>query len=304
MHLLTPMPDRSPPPVRVRDVELRFGERTYVMGIVNVTPDSFSGDGLLGRDLPPIHAAVAQAARMVEEGADIIDVGGESTRPGHDQVSAADELERVVAVIGALRIRLSGVPISIDTSKPDVASAALEAGADIVNDVSATTAGAALASVAAAHGAPYILMHSRERAAYSDVTREVVEDLRLALQRAEGLGCDPAALIVDPGIGFGKTAQQNLELLRDLATLRTLGRAVLLGTSRKSTIGNILGTSVEDRLEGTLATTALGIGAGVDIVRVHDVAANLRAARMSDAIIRGNWRDADDAPDITSGPQG
>jgi dihydropteroate synthase len=277
-----------PEPIRVRDLELRFGERTYVMGIVNMTPDSFSGDGLLA-GTTPIEAAVAQAQRMAGEGADIIDVGGESTRPGHEPVSLDDELARVVAVVRGIRERLPGMPVSVDTSKLQVAAAALEAGADIINDVAGVTAGAALAPVAAAHGAPYIVMHSRTRPVYEDVVAETIADLREALAAAEAQGCRPESLIVDPGIGFGKTAEQNLALLANLAAFGSLDRSVLLGTSRKSTIGKVLDTPPDERLEGTLATTALGIAAGVDIVRVHDVAANVRAARMSDAIIRGGW---------------
>ena len=238
-----------------------------------------------------VEAAVAQALRMVAEGADIIDVGGESTRPGHATVSEADELARVSRVVRAIRERAPHVPISIDTSKATVAQAALAAGADIVNDVTAVTAGAALAHVAAAHGAPYILMHSRAAPIYGDVVREVVEDLRAALGRAERAGCERARLIVDPGIGFGKTAEQNLDLLGGLSALRELGCPVLLGASRKSTIGKVLDLPVAERLEGTLATTALGIAALVDIVRVHDVTPNVRVARMSDAIIRGGWHE-------------
>ena len=277
-----------PEPIRLRDLELRFGERTYVMGIVNMTPDSFSGDGLLASG-SPIDAAVDQAVRMVGEGADIIDVGGESTRPGHEPVSPRAELERTVAVVRGIRERLPAVPVSIDTSKPPVAQAALDAGADIVNDVAAVTGGAALAPVAAAHGAPYIVMHSRPEPVYEDVVAEVLEDLREGLASAEDQGCRPESLIVDPGIGFGKTAEQNLALLGNLSALASLGRAVLLGTSRKSTIGKVLELPPDQRLEGTLATTAIGIAAGVDLVRVHDVAANARTARMSDAIIRGGW---------------
>jgi dihydropteroate synthase len=293
-----------PAPLRIRGCDLRFGSRTYVMGIINVTPDSFSGDGLLSHDgaaaaalagdvsaEAAVEAAVAQAMRMVGEGADIIDVGGESTRPGHDPVSEPEELARVRRVVGALRARWPDLPISIDTSKIRVAEAALGAGADIINDVTAVVAGAALAGVAAAHGAPYILMHSRPVPVYDDVVREVVEDLRAALGQAERAGCDRSRLIVDPGIGFGKTAEQNLRLLGGLSALHELGCPVLLGTSRKSTIGKVLDLPVAERLEGTLATTALGIAALVDIVRVHDVAANVRAARMSDAIIRGGWHD-------------
>jgi dihydropteroate synthase len=274
--------------MHLRDLELAFGVRTYIMGIVNVTPDSFSGDGLLAGS-SPVDAAVAQAVRMVEEGADILDVGGESTRPGHVPVSASDEMERVTDVISSIRSGLPGVPISIDTSKADVAAAALEAGADMVNDVAGVTAKAALAPVAAAHDVPYIVMHSRAYPEYRDVMAEVVSDLGQTLEAAEARGCRPESLIVDPGIGFGKTAAQNLAVLADLDRLQSLGRPVLLGTSRKSTIGKVLDLPVEERLEGTLATTALGIAAGTDIVRVHDVAANVRAARMSDAIIRGGW---------------
>ncbi len=285
------MPERTPPaPLRLRDLELHFGTRTYIMGIVNVTPDSFSGDGLLGA-ASMVDAAVARAARMVSEGADIIDIGGESTRPGHAPVSAAEEQRRVVDAVSAIRAGLPGVPISIDTSKPEVAAAALDAGADMVNDVGGVTAAAALAPVAAAHAAPYVVMHSRAQPTYRDVVAEVITDLERALAQAEAAGCAAGMLLVDPGIGFGKSSQQNLTLLAGLAGLRVLGRPILLGTSRKSTIGKVLDLPVHERLEGTLATTALGIAAGVDIVRVHDVAANVRAARMSDAIIRGSWHE-------------
>jgi dihydropteroate synthase len=290
------MPEPTPPaPLRVRGHEFHFGTRTYIMGIVNVTPDSFSGDGLLAA-ASPLDAAVAQAERMVAEGADIIDVGGESTRPGHDPVSDVEERRRVVATVRGIRARLPEVPISIDTRQHAVAAAALEAGADMVNDVGGVTAAAALASVAAAHGAPYIVMHSRAQPIYHDVVSEVIADLQRALGQAEAAGCTRDMLIADPGIGFGKTAEQNLDLLGGLAALRVLGRPILLGTSRKSTIGRVLDLPVEERLEGTLATTALGIAAGVDIVRVHDVAANVRVARMSDAIIRGPWRERASQP--------
>lgn len=286
-----------PEPLHIRGSELRFGARTYVMAILNLTPDSFSGDGLLRERLEAgeqlVARAVDRAQRMVAEGADIIDVGGESTRPGHESVSEEEERERVVRAVEAIRDRLPDVPLSIDTSKPGVAEAALGAGADILNDVAAVTGSAALATVAATHGAPYILMHGRGRPDYQDVVHEVVDDLRLALSRAEAAGCDRRRLIIDPGFGFGKTAAQNLQLLAGLRALRELGRPVLLGASRKSTIGRVLDLPVEDRLEGTLATTALAISALVDIVRVHDVAANVRVARMSDAVVRGGWHDAD-----------
>lgn len=278
----------------IRGRRLPLGQRTLVMGILNVTPDSFSGDGLARTGGPDVvEAAVGRAVRMAREGADIIDVGGESTRPGHRPVGIEDELGRVVDVIAAIRRALPAIAISVDTSKPAVASAALEAGAGMLNDVAAVTHGAALAPVAARHGVPYVVMHAFAAPTAGDVVVEVIDGLRGALAAAEAAGCDPASLVVDPGIGFGTTAEQNLELLRRLADLRGLGRPILLGASRKSTIGRVLGLPADDRLEGTLATTALGVAAGVDIVRVHDVAANVRVARMADAIVRGGWHDAD-----------
>lgn len=286
-----------PSPITLRGGELRFGLRTFVMGIINVTPDSFSGDGLLATPEAPtagaVEQAVEQAVAMVSAGADVLDVGGESTRPGSDPVAAADELQRIGTVVAAIRARLPNVPISVDTTKADVARAALDDGADIINDVSAVTHRAPLAPLAAERGVPYILMHNRTRPDYSDVVAEVVDDLDGTVAAAVAAGCDRSTLLVDPGIGFGKTAEQNLRLLRDLAALRSLGQPILLGTSRKSTIGKVLGSPADQRLEGTLATTALGIAAGADMVRVHDVAANVRVVRMSDAIIRGGWHDTE-----------
>jgi dihydropteroate synthase len=266
-----------------------WGTRTFVMGIVNVTPDSFSGDGLLAAGAADAVApAVEQARRMVEDGADMLDVGGESTRPGHEEVTADEERARVIPVVSAIRAALPDVPLSIDTTKAGVAEAALDAGADLINDIWGVGPDDALARVAAARKVPYVVMHNRAEPLYEDVVREVVSDLERALDRAAGLGLPFELLIVDPGIGFGKTAEQNLAVLRDLDALRALGRPILLGTSRKSTIGKVLGgVPAEQRLEGTLATTALGIGRGADIVRVHDVAANVRAARVADAIVRG-----------------
>jgi dihydropteroate synthase len=266
------------------------------MGILNVTPDSFSGDGLLHDGADPIEAAVAAARAMVADGADILDVGGESTRPGHAPVDAAEERRRVVPVVAAVRGALPGTPISIDTTKPAVAEAALAAGADLLNDVWGVSEDDALVRIAAAARAPLVIMHNRVVPRYGDLVAEVVGDLRAALDRAVRLGIPVENLIVDPGFGFGKAPGHNLAILRDLAALRALGRPILLGTSRKSTIGRVLDLPVEERLEGTLATTALGIAAGADIVRVHDVRANVRAARMSDAIIRGTWREGTPAP--------
>jgi len=279
-------------PTRIGPRLFDWGTRTFVMGIVNVTPDSFSGDGLLVAGPDPVAAAVDQARRMVDEGADMLDVGGESSRPGHDAVTADDERARVVPVVSAIRSALPDVPLSIDTTKPAVAEAALDAGADLINDIWAAGPDDSLARLAAARSVPYVVMHNRAEPHYEDVVREVVADLERALDRAAGLGLPFELLIVDPGIGFGKTAEQNLAVLRDLDALRGLGRPILLGTSRKSTIGKVLGgVPADQRLEGTLATTALGVANGADIVRVHDVAANVRAARVADAIVRGHWRE-------------
>lgn len=278
-----------PVPLTIGSTSFAWGERTFVMGILNVTPDSFSGDGLGGGDAL-VARAVDQGRRMVAEGADLLDVGGESTRPGHEPVDADAEARRVVPVVAALRAALPSVPLSIDTSKVDVAEAALDAGADLLNDVRATRSQPGLAELAAARGVPLILMHGRDVPGYDDVVAEVVAELRSAIEGAVARGVPETSLIVDPGIGFGKSADDNVRLLRELPALRELGRPILLGTSRKSTLGRILDLPPADRVEATLATTALGIAAGVDLVRVHDVRANVRAARVSDAIVRGRWR--------------
>ncbi|HSS34651.1 MAG TPA: dihydropteroate synthase [Patescibacteria group bacterium] len=273
---------------RIGSRTFRWGERTFVMGIVNVTPDSFSGDGLVGVGGPgaAIDRAVSQAVRMVAEGADLLDVGGESTRPGHAPVAEAEELERVIPVVAAIHAALPEVPISVDTTKPAVAAAALDAGATLLNDIWAVGAADDLPRLAAERGSPMIVMHNRAEPTYTDLVPEIVADLDRAIERAVRLGCPRESLIVDPGFGFGKTPDHNLRLLRDLRELRVLGRPILLGTSRKSTLGRVLDLPPEERLEATLATTALGIAAGVDVVRVHDVQANVRAARLTDAIVR------------------
>jgi dihydropteroate synthase len=264
------------------------------MGIVNVTPDSFSGDGLLtqadgtaapGRSV--VEAAVTLARRMVAEGADLLDIGGESSRPGHEPVPAAEERSRVVPVVAALHDALPDVPLSIDTSKAEVAAAALDAGAHMINDVWGVAAESGLLALAAERGAPIVLMHNRAEARYGNVLAEVIADLEAALERAEAAGVARKSIVLDPGIGFGKTPEQNLALLHELASLQVLRRPILLGTSRKSTIGRVLDLPAGERLEGTLATTALGVAAGVDIVRVHDVEANVRTTRMADAVMRG-----------------
>jgi len=280
------------PPTRIGPRTFEWGSRTYVMGVVNVTPDSFSGDGLLasavGRGGAAVEVAVIQARRMIEEGADILDVGGESTRPGHEPVSVAEETARVVPVIAAIHAALPRIPVSVDTSKAEVAAAALDAGAVLLNDVWGVGRDDAMARLAGERQVPLIVMHNRDVAEYADFVAELLANLRAAVDRAQKAGVPRQNLIVDPGFGFGKTPVHNLEVMRHLSELRDLGFPVLLGTSRKSTLGRVLGgVPPEDRLEATLATTALGIAGGVDIIRVHDVLANVRAARMSDAIVRG-----------------
>jgi len=273
---------------RIGPAEFTWGSRTYVMGILNVTPDSFSGDGLLAAG-DPLDAAVSTAIRMVDEGADLLDIGGESTRPGHAPVDEAQESARVVPVIAAVRAALPSTPISVDTTKAAVAEAALDAGADLINDVWGVGPGEAMARLAASRRVPYVVMHNRARPIYADLIGEIVADLRAAVDRAIRLGVAPEAIVVDPGFGFGKTAEHNLVLLRELGALRVLGRPILLGTSRKSTLGRVLDLPEDERLEATLATTALGIANGADAVRVHDVRPNVRAARMADAVVRGTW---------------
>jgi len=277
----------TPAPTTIGARTFRWGERTFLMGILNATPDSFSGDGLLADGTDHVGRAVAQARAMADEGADLLDVGGESTRPGHAVVSLEAELARVVPVVEAVRAALPAMPITIDTTTPEVATAALDAGADAITDVWGVAADDSLARIAAGRGAPIIVMHNRATPVYADLVEEVIADLRGAIEKAHRAGVPEDRILVDPGIGFGKTAAQNLLLLRDLGRLRELGLPILLGTSRKSTIGKVLGLEADQRLEGTLATTALGVAAGIDIVRVHDVRENLRAARMADAIVRG-----------------
>ncbi len=275
-------------PTRIGPATFAWGTRTFVMGIVNATPDSFSGDGLLDPAAPgsPLARSVAQARTMADDGADVLDIGGESTRPGHRAVDAEEEIRRAVPIVAAIRAALPSMPISIDTTKPAVAAAAIDAGADLVNDVWGVGDDESLVRLAAERGVPIVLMHNRAEPRYRALLPEVLDDLERAIERALGAGVPVANILVDPGFGFGKTAEQNLELLRELGDLRRLGRPILLGTSRKSTLGKVLDLPADQRLEATLATTVLGIAASVDIVRVHDVRANVRAARMADAVLR------------------
>jgi dihydropteroate synthase len=294
--------------LQLRGRTLRWGERTYIMGILNITPDSFSGDGLAADPDAITARAVEQAQAFAAAGVDLLDVGGESTRPGAQEISAAQEGARVLPVISALRQALD-LPISIDTWKAEVAAAALEAGADLVNDVWGLRLpgggwDAAMAQLVRERGAPLVIMHNRraqasvgtvgghyQRVVYTDLLGEMLSDLRASVQFALDQGIQPAQIIIDPGIGFGKTPAQNIEVLRRLHEFTSLGYPLLLATSRKSFIGLALGgVGPQERVEGTAATVALGIQAGADIVRVHDVAAMARVARMTDALLRpGAW---------------
>jgi len=262
------------------------GPGPFLMGVVNATPDSFSDGGLfLDRD-----AAVARALRLAEEGADLIDVGGESTRPGAPPVLAEEEIRRVVPVVERLRARGFPLPISVDTTKGAVARAALEAGADLVNDVTALSDPDLARAVADAR-APVVLMHMRgtpadmqSRAVYADVVRDVARELEAALARAEASGIPRDRTILDPGIGFAKTAEQSVAVLARVAELRSLGRPLLVGPSRKSFIGKTTGAAVDERLPGTLAAVTACVLAGVEVIRVHDVAAARQAAQVAAAL--------------------
>lgn len=268
-------------PCRRKTLEL--GRRTQIMGILNVTPDSFS-DGGRYTDLD---RAVAHARVMIEQGADIIDIGGESTRPGHEPVDAAEEMERVLPVIRALRAAAPDVLISVDTYKAAVAEEGLEAGADLLNDVWGLQRDPVMARVAARHKVPIVVMHNQVGIAYQDLIGDMLAYFRRSLAIAREAGLAEEQVIIDPGIGFGKTPLHNLEVLQRLAEFKVLGRPILLGTSRKSTIGKVLGgLPPEERVEGTAATVALGIAFGAEIVRVHDVLEMKRVAMMTDAIVR------------------
>ena len=293
----------------IRNHIFTWGRQTYVMGILNATPDSFSGDGLVGLDTLRystggdawVWATVEQGRRFVAEGAHILDVGGESTRPGSQPIDAGEELRRVLPVIEGLAAAVD-VPISIDTSKAVVAEAALRAGASIVNDVWGLRLDPPIAQVAAQAGAPVILMHNRSQrehvridpalggryvgTGYGDLIADIATELQISIDLARRAGIPDSHIILDPGIGFGKTVAQNLELLDRMGELRSLGYSILAGTSRKSFIGYTLDLPPDQRVEGTAATVAIAIARGADIVRVHDVEAMARVARMADAIVR------------------
>jgi dihydropteroate synthase len=273
--------------LRCRGGDLQLGKRTLVMGVLNVTPDSFS-DG--GRFFEPAKA-IEHGLLMAKQGADIIDVGGESSRPGADAVSPDEELRRVIPVIAGLTSQLE-IPISVDTYKAQVAEQAIEAGAQMINDISGLSFDPQLSAVAARFDTPLVIMHIKgnpktmqQAPRYDDVMDEVIASLRAGIERAERHGVDPHQVIVDPGIGFGKRVQDNLSILNRLDELAVLERPILIGTSRKSFIGAVLKQEVDERMIGTLATVAVSVLKGAHIVRVHDVPAIRETAAMVDAII-------------------
>lgn len=259
---------------------LTWGTRTYSMGVLNVTPDSFSGDGFAG---DPAEAG-ERVVRCVQEGSDLIDIGGESTRPGYRPVSLEEELRRVIPAIRGARAATE-VPISVDTTKPEVARRALDMGAKIVNDVSGASSDEML-QVVGERAAGLVLVHQGKGDPGDDVVAAVTRGLNAAVERAGHYGVPERHIVVDPGLGFGKTWRENFEILRRLRELRSLGLPILVGPSRKGMIGRVLGVGVRDRMEGTLALVTLSIANGADVVRVHDVQQMSRAARMADALIR------------------
>lgn len=270
--------------MKIGSREFDTEKKTYIMGILNVTPDSFSDGGKFKeRD-----AALYHAKKMVEEGADILDVGGESTRPGHIQISGSKEIERTAPMIELLKQEFD-IPVSIDTYKTKVAKAALEAGADMINDIWGGKYEEEMAGLIAGSGASCCLMHNKKQANYETLMEELKSDLRESVRIAEAAGIRPDKIILDPGIGFGKTYEQNLEIIYCLDRLHALGYPVLLGASRKSVIGLSLDLPVSERLEGTLVTTVMAVMKGCAFVRVHDVKENVRAIRMAEAI-RDGWR--------------
>ncbi|HEX6029874.1 MAG TPA: dihydropteroate synthase [Tepidiformaceae bacterium] len=269
----------------VRGHEFAWGTRTFIMGIINVTPDSFSGDGIAG-DVP---AAVALARAQEAAGARILDIGGESTRPDAHPLAPDEELRRVLPALTAIR-GVTDLPISIDTMHAAVAEAALSAGADILNDISGLRHDPDIAAVAAGHGAPVVAMHNQRGRPFHDVAGDIAAGLETSLQIAAAAGIQTARIILDPGFGFGWKPEQNLEMIRRLPDLWDVGLPLLLGPSRKSTLGFVTGAPVDQRLGATAAAVAVAIAAGVDIVRVHDVADIVQAVQIADGIVRDNWR--------------
>lgn len=267
--------------MKIGSKEFKIGERTYIMGILNITPDSFSDGGKFNN----VEAAVRHAEIMIRNGADIIDIGGESTRPNYEYVDEEEEISRVLPVIRALSNKIK-VPISIDTYKPKVAEAAIKEGAALINDIWGFKRDKDMAKIAAQYGVPCCLMHNRDNNIYENLMENILDDLRESIDIALKAGVRKENIILDPGIGFAKDHEQNLEVMNNLERLKRLNYPILLGTSRKSMIGYALNLPVTERLEGTLATTVIGIIKGCDFIRVHDVLENKRAALMTDAIVR------------------
>ena len=267
--------------MRIGTQEFDVEKNTYIMGILNVTPDSFSDGGKLGS----IDAALKKAEQMQSEGAAILDIGGESTRPGYIPVSQQEEMERILPVIEAVKMRLD-IPISVDTYKPVVAEAAIQAGADMINDIWGLRADAKMAEVIAKQGVACCLMHNRQNTEYQNLIEDVLADLRNSLSIAAAAGISKNKIILDPGVGFAKDYEQNLEVLRNLNKIKELECPVLLGASRKSVIGLTLDLPSDERLEGTLVTTVAAVQQGCSFVRVHDVKENYRAIQMAQAIYR------------------
>ena len=253
---------------------------TYIMGILNVTPDSFSDGGKYNT----LDAALAQTERMIAEGADLIDIGGESTRPGYQMLSEEEEMARVLPVIEAVKKRFD-IPISLDTYKAGVAKAGIAAGADLINDIWGLKYDPQMADVIAGAGVPCCLMHNRKQADYQDVMTDVLADMEQSLEIAQSAGIPYQNIIVDPGVGFGKTYEHNLQIINQLEKLHCFGLPVLLATSRKSVIGLTLDLDKDERVEGTIATSVIGVMKGCSFVRVHDVKENVRAVRMTRAIL-------------------
>ncbi|MGG7324340.1 dihydropteroate synthase [Clostridium baratii] len=267
--------------MKIGNKEFDLKERTYVMGILNVTPDSFSDGGKFNE----VDAALKRVKEMIEEGADIIDVGGESTRPNFEVVKEEEEIKRVVPIIRAIKENFD-IPVSIDTYKSKTAEAAIEAGADVINDIWGFKKDKEMAKVAAKYNVPCILMHNRENKEYNDLMKDVVFDLVESINIALNAGVSRENIILDPGIGFAKTLNENLIVMNNLEKIKDLGYPVLLATSRKSMIGLTLDEPVDQRVEGTIATTVLGITKGCEFVRVHDIRENKRACVMTDAMLK------------------
>lgn len=285
--LQQPLP---PPPITCGPTTFVFGRRTFVMGVINMAPDSFAGDGLAG----DAGAAEALGREFREMGADLLDVGGRSTRPGAPPVAVAEELRRTTPAVR--RLAALGLPISVDTFTAAVADAALEAGAVMVNDISGLQADPGMGALVARAGVPVVLMDRDDRSGAGDIVATRVAVLRERIAAATALGIDERRILVDPGYGFGVTLAQNMEMLRRLRELAVLGRPILIGTSRKGSIGKVLNLPVHDRLEGTAATVVVSIMNGADVIRVHDVRAMVRVARMTDAIVRTGDAPGRDAP--------